>query len=166
MTKIDDILPVKPAETRPAPKPASRTRDDAFGKVLQEALDQGGAAPQAASKAAEAAEPFDPMDRLAGVKPLAAPARLDPLQTEGLMRAERTLDILDQYESLLGDHTKSLKETAHVVDRMDDEVRELTKVLDKLDPKDELYGILQEVAVTAMVQSIKFNRGDYLPDSA
>jgi hypothetical protein len=162
MTKIDDILPVKPAETRPAPKPAPRTRGDAFGKALQDALGQ--AAPQDAPRAA--AEPFDPMAHLAGLKPPAAPARLGPLQTEGLMRAERILDILGQYESLLGDHAKSLKETAHVVDRMDDEVRELTKVLDKLDPKDGLYGILREAAVTAMVQSIKFNRGDYLPDSA
>jgi hypothetical protein len=79
------------------------------------------------------------------------------------MRAEKALDILERYEQALGDQGKSLKDVAKLVRDLDGEVQALTRAMDKLSPQDKLYGLLQEVAVASTVESIKFNRGDYLP---
>lgn len=79
------------------------------------------------------------------------------------MRAERTLESLDRYTELLGNESKPLKEVFGALTAMEDEVKGLTEVLDSLDKGDPLFPVLQGVAVTAMTESIKFNRGDYNP---
>lgn len=94
------------------------------------------------------------------------PGPLDPLEVEGMLRAERTLDILNAYQQGLGDRKKTLKELGGLVKAMDQEVAELTKVMERMQPGQPLYGLLSEVAVTAMVESVKFNRGDYVPAAA
>ena len=91
---------------------------------------------------------------------------LNQAQTEGLVRAGRTLDILDDYVAALGDGTKTLKDMAPLVSAMEQEVQGLARTMDRLDASDGLKGVLSDVAVTAMVESIKFNRGDYLPAEA
>jgi hypothetical protein len=133
-------------------------------------LDQAAARLQEDQSAAAAAAPASPQPRdpLAGVrdaKPPLTTQDLTPAQTEGLMRAERTLESLEHYQRLLGDESKSLKQVSQAVQGLEGEVRELTGVLDGMDSSDQLYGILQEVAVTAMVHSLKFNRGDFNPPS-
>jgi Tfp pilus assembly protein PilO len=52
---------------------------------------------------------------------------------------------------------------AGTVQALETEAKELSKLLESLNPDDELYNLLQEVATVAVVESIKFNRGDYLP---
>ncbi len=158
MTKIDQIQPgAAPGGT--AGRKAQRAEGDkAFRQVLEEAasrVGEGGKVGPAAS--------FDPLSTIQGAKPPLTQAELSPEHTEGLMHAGRALDTLERYEQALGDGRKSLKDVAMILKDLDSEVKGLTQVLDKLDPSDKLYGLLQEVAVTSMVQSLKFNRGDFLP---
>jgi hypothetical protein len=101
--------------------------------------------------------------------PLTAPTVPTPaidshqdLPAEGLAQAERTLETLERYRDLLGDPTRSLKEVAGIVDELEAQARGLAEVLDHLETSHPLHGLLQEVAVTALVASIKFRRGDYL----
>ena len=160
MSKIDHLGPAQPAAPQ-APRPSGPSRS---GEAFEAALDQarqrveGGPAPQARPVSS-----YDPLAALQGVKPPLAPEGLGPRQTEGLMRAERAIELLENYRQALADEQKPLKQMHGLVRDLDGEVAELTQVLDQMDPQDGLYGILQEVAVTAMVQSIKFNRGDFNP---
>ncbi len=166
MTSIDKINPGQTPAASASSASGVKGDKDAFQKLLDQAAAQveGSAAPAASQAAAPA---FDPLASLQNVKPVqpGQEQELSPAQTEGLMRAERTLELLEDYEKMLGDQGKSLKQVSQLVQSLDGEVRELAGVLNSLDPGDQLYGILQEVAVTAMVESIKFNRGDYIPQS-
>ena len=158
MTKIDAMPPpVQAPEPKPG-EPKGKTRGDSFQAVLDKA------AQQAAQTSAEPApaKAVDAMADIAGVSPVKAGQDLPPLHTEGLMRAERTLDHLDHYTNLLGDQSKNLRQVHQALAAVEDEVGELTKVLDQLDKDDPLFPLLESVAVTAMVESIKFNRGDYV----
>jgi uncharacterized phage infection (PIP) family protein YhgE len=168
MTRIDQIQTGTAPGAGEGQKAQRNQGDQAFQQILQQAASRAGESPQAAQGGqggqAAQAPAFDPMATLQGVKPaLATAADLSPQQTEGLMHAERALETLERYEQVLGDERKSLKDVAALVRDLDGEVKGLTQALDKLDPQDKLYGLLQEVAVTSMVESIKFNRGDYLP---
>jgi hypothetical protein len=51
---------------------------------------------------------------------------------------------------------------AGLVKSLEEESRGLGRVLGRMDPQDGLYGLLQEVASTAQVETVKFNRGDYV----
>jgi hypothetical protein len=157
MTKIDGIIPgVTPDQTskpgRSAGQPAT-----SFQELLDQAVQKNQVASESPGIGAE------DVIGVSGVKPPVLDGVLSPLHTEGVMRAERTLELLEHYEQVLGDSGKSLKEVSRAVEALDGEARELAGVLDRLDPGDELFPILQDVAVTAMVQSIKFNRGDFNP---
>lgn len=157
MTRIDQFQPGQ-ATPPGAPKPAARPDG---GPSFQQALDEA-CRPESAAAPAPVAPPA-PAKASAPTAAAQAPRKLDPLQTEGMLRAERALDILEAYQQGLADKKKSLKELGGLVKAMDDEVAELTRVLERMTPEHDLYGLLSEVAVTAMVESVKFNRGDYVP---
>ncbi len=163
MTKIDQIQPGQTGAPQ-GPRPSGPGQaGEVFQKVLEQAHQRAETSPPVRPQAAVPVSSYDPLAGLNGVKPPLAADALGPGQTEGLMRAERALELLEDYQHALADEKKPLKEMHGLVKALDSEVQELTQVLDKLDPQDGLYGILQEVAVTAMVQSIKFNRGDFNP---
>lgn len=159
MTKIDGIVggqpPLEPDKTGAAPKKG--------GPSFQAVLEKAAAGVEQVGPADPASEAADAMADIADVKPPVTDLKLSPLHTEGVMRAERTLELLGSYGELLGNESKSLKEVFVALSAMEDEVKELTGVLDQLDKDDQLYPILEGVAVTAMTESIKFNRGDYNP---
>lgn len=156
---IERITPGQTPQAPESQRPQERTKSQSFRELLDQAT---GRAQQEDATPRPVKAP-DPLANLEGVKPPLAKEGLGPLQTEGVMRAERALELLERYEQLLGDEKRPLKEAAKVLGLLEGEVRELADVLDHLDSRDELFPILQEVAVTAMVESIKFNRGDYLP---
>ncbi|MBI5522813.1 MAG: hypothetical protein HY910_09305 [Desulfarculus sp.] len=156
MSKIDKLQPGPPPQIGQA-TPAARPQG---GPAFQDILDKAGQAAQAPAQA-PAPSPAWPTTQAA---PAAAPAdtAATPLQREGLMRAGRTLDLLDAYALALADQSKPLKQVAGLVKSLEDEARGLGEVLGRMDPQDGLYGLLQEVAATAQAESLKFNRGDFV----
>ena len=157
MSKIDQLQPGQAPQTGQAPKTDRAQGGEAFQKILDQAtqLAQG----QEPSRAAQARLASQAAQAAQVPQTAQAPS---PLQTEGLMRAGRTLDLLDTYALALADQGKPLKEVAGLVKSLQGEAEGLGQVMEKMDPQDGLYGLLQEVAATAQVESIKFNRGDYL----
>lgn len=157
MAKIDQLHPGQTPQAGTQRSAAKPEDVPSFQQVLDEAC-----RPEAAAAPAAPAAPA----QTAPAAAVQAPRKLGPLETEGVLRAERTLDILETYQQGLADSRKSLKELGGLVKAMDDEVAELTKVIEHMTPDQDLYGLLSEVAVTAMVESVKFNRGDYVPAAA
>ncbi len=161
MTKIDQISPGQAGQPEPARKPERGGGD--FARLLDEALGRQDAGPGAAS--APLSGPAQPLGGVVAggeVGTPAAPEGLTPLQNEGVARAERTLALLEQYARQLGDGRVSLKELEPSLTALEEEARGLAEVADRLDPADELHGIVQEVLMRVAAESVKFNRGDYL----
>ena len=84
-----------------------------------------------------------------------------PLHQEGVKQGESLLACLGEYQTLLADPHKTLKEVGGSLDRLEDELKQVAPLLDKLDEKDPLSQMLQSISSLALVESIKFRRGDY-----
>lgn len=156
MSKIDQIQPGQPPQVG-QPAPTARPQG---GQAFQDILNQATQAVQAPAQAAAPAPAQVAGPPVASAAAAAAPPT--PLQSEGLARAGRTLDLLDAYALALADQSKPLKQVAGLVKSLEGEARELGELLGRMDPRDGLYGLLREVAATAQAESLKFNRGDYV----
>ncbi len=81
---------------------------------------------------------------------------------QGIERVEQFLNLLEEYHRKLGDTNSTLKEFYPLVSSMEGEAAKIKPLLDSLPAGDELKDILNRAVVTATVEAIKFNRGDYL----
>ncbi len=77
-------------------------------------------------------------------------------------RVENLLNILDEYQQKLKDPNTSLKEIDPVVKQMEKEKDSLAPVVDSLAENDDLKEILTQALVASSLETIKFNRGDYI----
>ena len=106
----------------------------------------------------------------------AVPARVPPMNNIDRIRFDTSpeletkqilasmdsfLVLLETYQRQMGDPLVSLKETALVVSRMEQQSQELYRVWEAL-PEGEEKDLLNRMLVTSTVETIKFNRGDYL----
>ena len=88
---------------------------------------------------------------------------LSPAQNESIIdRVENLLNVLDEYQQKLNDPHFSLKEIDPLVKQMEEEKKYLAPVLDSLAEDDGLKDILNQALVTSSLETIKFNRGDYI----
>ncbi|MCP3952429.1 MAG: hypothetical protein GY697_09475 [Desulfobacterales bacterium] len=78
-------------------------------------------------------------------------------------RVENFLNLLDSYRGMLANPAISLKEIGPVMAKLMSEKSQLQQVLGALPAGDELRGILNELLVTASLEEVKFNKGDYNP---
>ena len=166
--KIDHIS--QPTQTTVATSLASgKGADASFSRLISQALNQEAGAPQVAN----ANMLHDPLQgtlqmAMPGLDP-ALKANLpkivlsaDSIQAQGLNHADNLLACLENYQSLLGDPKASFKEVYKSLELMEDEVRQTAPLMDKLGASDPLLDVLQSVSSLAMVESVKFRRGDYL----
>jgi len=87
-------------------------------------------------------------------------ANIDAVQ--GVERVEQFLNLLEAYQGKLGDTNSTLKEFSPLVSGMESEAAKIMPLLDSLPDGDRLKDLLNRAVVTATVEAIKFNRGDYL----
>ncbi len=161
MTKIDQIHPEQVGQPQQDRKPGSKTNGD-FAKLLDEALGLQG---QTTAKVTGPSQAFPGMEGVVPKGQVGAPdaARgLTPLQREGVERAERAITLLEQYAERLSQPGLNLKEVQPSLAALEQEAKGLAEVADRLEPDDELHGIVQEVLMRVAAESVKFNRGDYL----
>jgi hypothetical protein len=91
-------------------------------------------------------------------QPIEAPAE-EPLVSQ----MGSLLDLMDNYANDLGNPSKSLKDIAPLLDTMNTRATELLKQSETLTPQDDsLRRVASEVALTARMEMIKFQRGDYV----
>ncbi len=73
------------------------------------------------------------------------------------------LSLIETYTAELSDPSKTLKELEPLIRKVRDSANELSEQAELLNPENsDLKRIAQQSAVTANVEYIKFNRGDYL----
>jgi hypothetical protein len=88
---------------------------------------------------------------------------LSPAQNGSIIeRVENLLNILDEYQQKLNNPHFSLKEIEPLVKQMENEKQNMAPVLDSLVEDDGLKDILNHALVTSSLETIKFNRGDYI----
>ena len=88
---------------------------------------------------------------------------VSPAQSGSIIdRVENLLNILDEYQQKLKDPHFSLKEIDPLVKQMEKEKENLAPELDSLVEDDGLKDILNQALVTSSLETIKFNRGDYV----
>ena len=88
---------------------------------------------------------------------------LSPTQNNSIIeRIENLLNILDKYQKKLKDPDISLKEIDPIIKQMEKEKENLTPVLDSIKEDDGLKNVLNQLLVTSSLETIKFNRGDYV----
>jgi hypothetical protein len=79
-----------------------------------------------------------------------------------LSRMDRFLTLLENYQKQMEDPRITLKETATIVSQMEQQTEDLLPVLETLPEGDGIKDLLNRLLVTSTVETIKFNRGDYL----
>ena len=88
---------------------------------------------------------------------------MSPVQKGSIVdRVENLLNVLGEYQQKLKDPHFSLKEIDSLVKQMENEKENLAPVLDSLLEDDGLKDILNQALVTSSLETIKFNRGDYI----
>ena len=88
---------------------------------------------------------------------------VSPVQKGSIVdRVENLLNTLDEYQQKLKDPHFSLKEIEPLVKQMEKEKGNLAPILNSLGEDDGLKGILNQALVTSSLETIKFNRGDYI----
>ena len=155
MSKIDQIHPGQ-TQTLGQPQKSLTNKGPSFQEILDKATGQ---APEVSKTQAPAPEP---PASLQTVKPTEI-NELSPLQNMGMEHAERIAGLLEQMDACI--QSQSLKKAEPVVRALEQEAGSLETVLGKLeaDPDDAAYGIMEEAWGRAMAESIKFNRGDFIP---
>jgi hypothetical protein len=108
--------------------------------------------------------------KAADANPQAAPSAADsvlPTQSPGLAqvngaqfhRANKVLDLLDNYANALRDPKRTLKSIEPILQQLQEEVNQLLPEAPQTD--EGLRNVINDIAVTAKVEAVKFHRGDY-----
>ncbi len=121
-----------------------------FDNILEKA--RHGVESQAPAKTPEvmAAAHIPPMHPMVGV------------QEAAVQQADKLLGVLDDFSKGLENSGTSLKSMEPLVQRMELEASAAKRVLSHLDSQGELGKIVNNAAVYASVEAIKFRRGDYI----
>jgi hypothetical protein len=133
-------------------KKANGAKNENFGNILKEAMD----ASSAVGNRTSVAPPLDGISRIA----LEKADQGDRAAT--VARINRFMNILESYQSQMGDSTVTLKQVSPLVSKMEEETQNLIPVLDTLPEGDNLKDVLNRLLVASTVEVIKFNRGDYV----
>ena len=77
-------------------------------------------------------------------------------------RVDNLLNLLDNYRNQLADPQVTLRSMEPVIKMIDKEKEQLSSVLDSLAEGDGLKDIVNRTLVTASLEVMKYNRGDYI----
>ena len=72
------------------------------------------------------------------------------------------MNLLDNYRRLLADPQVTLRQMEPLLNTIEQEKTQLSWVLDSLESEDGLKDIVNRTLVTASLEIVKYNRGDYI----
>jgi hypothetical protein len=121
-----------------------------FGKVLDKAMDHIGQAYAGGDCEVSGASP---------VSPTRPPEMVSPSQ-DVFRQAHRVLDLMDEYANALSDPTRTLRSIEPIVRDIQAEMKGMPEGASSSD--EGLKNIVNDIAVMASVEAMKFHRGDYL----
>ena len=139
----------------PKPQQTKKADGQGFKKALNSALEP----------LKPAASQSSPANALGGLGEL-APTTLTPIEPASQSIFDRTnflLDKLDNYSRDLEDPAKTLKDIEPLIATIQDDALKLLDETEKTGTADtELQEIVNKTALTARMEYMKFNRGDYI----
>ncbi|NIS16893.1 MAG: hypothetical protein GWN96_11840, partial [candidate division Zixibacteria bacterium] len=77
-------------------------------------------------------------------------------------RVDNLLNLLDNYRDQLADSQVTLRSIEPVINMIEKEKEQLSSVLEFLPNEDGLKDIVNRTLITASLEVIKYNRGDYI----
>ena len=77
-------------------------------------------------------------------------------------RVDNLLNLLDDYRRQLADPQVTLRHIEPLMNSIEKEKEQLSSVLDSLKSEDGLKDIVNRTLVTASLEIVKYNRGDYI----
>jgi hypothetical protein len=93
----------------------------------------------------------------------AASCKVSHVDRQTLQHASKVLDILEEYAQALENPQKSLKSIEPIVIRMQQELKGLdVRSMSHAGQHEELAELVNQIAITASVEALKFQRGDYI----
>ncbi|MGW8300526.1 MAG: hypothetical protein ACWGNO_00585 [Desulfobacterales bacterium] len=99
------------------------------------------------------------------MQPISA-IKFSPLSPENkritIDRLDNLLNMLDHYRKQLADPQVSLRRIEPLMNTIEKEKEQLSSVLDSLASEDGLKDIVNRTLITASLEVIKYNRGDYI----
>ena len=84
------------------------------------------------------------------------------VRSRGIQSAEKTLDLLDQYQKAMANPDQSLKNIHPLIQSLSQELQGLNILSEKLSPSDPLQSILTNTGIVSAVEIEKFYRGEYI----
>jgi hypothetical protein len=140
-------------ESYPQKTPKSEKTPSAdFKNILKESVENS-------TKNPSKIQPATLMDPVSSI-------RFNPLSTQDknltVERIENLLNLLDNYRQQLSDPHVTLRTLEPVMNSIAKEKDQLSELLDSLPNEDGLKDILNQTLITASLEAIKFNRGDYI----
>lgn len=132
-----------------------------FRKVLKDAksnISVAGQSPPSPSKGVEEI----PTDPSFVIPALSEPEQINQIRSQGVKKAENTLNILEQYQKAVGDPQMTLKKVNRFIQSLSQEVSGLNRLSEKLPTSDPLQKIMNEIGIVSAVEIEKFNRGEYI----
>lgn len=148
---MSNIIPIFENQALHSQSTLKKTTDTSFQDSLNKAL-EAKTAPQPSAAAPALGE-------------IQAPAFIPvaPPEAKVITQTSRLLDLLSEYANDLEDTSKSLRDIEPLVNTIRNHADDLLKETETMDAPDEtLRKIASEVALTARLESMKFNRGDYI----
>jgi hypothetical protein len=106
--------------------------------------------------------------------PIQSPSLVDPLSSVGFQpelpkdkfftinRVENLINLLDDYRKQLADPAITLRSIEPVMKTIVKEKDQLSSLLDSMPNEEGLKDIVNRTLITASLEVIKFNRGDYI----
>jgi hypothetical protein len=92
--------------------------------------------------------------------------RFNPLSIQDknitVERVENLLNLLEKYRQQLKDPKVTLRNLEPIMNTIGEEKNQLSAKLDSISNEDRLKDILNQTLITASLEVIKFNRGDYI----
>jgi hypothetical protein len=132
-------------------KHRTNKNDETFARVLDKAVHRGCDSTNPAGKSL-------PAEGIVGSTACVSAISGDHV---AITRASHMLDLLETYAKALGDPHRTLKSIEPMVHQIHDELQELKANMPAKDAG--LVKLVDDIAVTATVETLKFQRGDYVP---
>ena len=149
------------AQQKAAGGAKSRNKGEvSFDQVLNQTLTDKTQAGQAAKSSSVHVPRAAWVDPTFVVTPVEAIGETSP--APAIKRAETALELVENYREELLNPATSLKDLGATVRAMEREADELNSLVADLGDDDAAKSLLKEVAVLMKVETMKFNRGDYL----
>ena len=130
-------------------------RSGVFAEMLKDRM----TASPASNAAAPTSSPTGGMIPLSGVQMTAANAITG--RTTAMAGTERLLDLMQSFQGQLADGATTLRQMAPTVQRMADALPDLQSACDRLPTEDGLRQVATQTMVTARMEILRFQRGDY-----